>query len=237
MGFGKLHTYKKAPRAIGILALSKHMGLEIEVVETAHHLDGVPELYLNINPLGKTPTFVGADGLVLTECMAIMLYVASQDPGSTLLGPTQLDFIQIIKWMSLTNTDLVSRMAAWVRPLVGYMPYTKDGVIVAQEGTARAISIFENHLKDRKYLVADRLTLADIMCAGLVTFGFAKIFDREWRAKFPHFTGWFNMVMDLPMYRAVLPHPIMIEKGLPNVPPKQDFSASQLAIQRRGETV
>ena len=54
------------------------------------------------------------------------------------------------------------------------MPYTKDGVIVAQEGTAIAISIFEDHFKDRKYLVTDRLTLADIMCAGLVSFGFAK---------------------------------------------------------------
>ena len=138
--------------------------------------------------------------------------------------------------MSLTNTDVVSRMAAWVRPLVGYMPYSKEGVIAAQEGTRRAITIFEDHLKDHKYLVADRLTLADVMCAGLVSFGFAKVLDREWRARFPYFTSWFKMVTDLPMYKAVLPDTIMVEKCLPNVPPKQPFRASQFAMQR-GEAV
>jgi elongation factor 1-gamma len=132
--------------------------------------------------------------------------------------------------MSLTNTDVVSRMAAWVRPLVGYMPYSKEAVAAAQEGTARAISIFEDHLKDRKYLVADRLTLADVMCAGLVSFGFARVFDREWRARFPYFTSWFVMVTSLPMYRAVMPETIMVEHGLPNKPPKRPLGTPELTI-------
>ena len=165
---------------------------------------------------------------------------------SPLLGPTQLDFVHIIKWMSLTNTDVVSRMAAWVRPLVGYMPYSKEAVIAAQEGTARAITIFEDHLKDHEYLVADRLTLADLMCTGLVSFGFAKIFDQEWRVKFPRFTKWFILVTNLPIYKAIIPDTTLVEKGMPNEPPEQPFrasqpgasllGASQLAIQR-GEGV
>lgn len=35
------------------------------------------EKLLRINPLGQVPTFVGADGYVLTECMAIALYSES----------------------------------------------------------------------------------------------------------------------------------------------------------------
>ena len=49
--------------------------MELEQVEL-QPANGVPDFYWNLNPLGKTPTFVGADGLVLTECMAIALHGA-----------------------------------------------------------------------------------------------------------------------------------------------------------------
>jgi elongation factor 1-gamma len=35
---------------------------------------GVSEDYLKVNKLGKVPTFVGADGFVLSECIAIAVY-------------------------------------------------------------------------------------------------------------------------------------------------------------------
>ncbi|KAL2825414.1 glutathione S-transferase [Aspergillus cavernicola] len=95
--------------------------------------------------------------------------------------------------------------ASWVRPLVSYTPYNKDEVLKAQHDTAQAIQIFEDNLRDRKDLIRYRLTLADIMCASLLTFGFAKIFDREWRKGFPYFTEWYLVVMHLPIMKAVVP--------------------------------
>jgi hypothetical protein len=35
---------------------------------------GVSKEYLSTNPLGKIPAFVGADGFVLSECIAIAIY-------------------------------------------------------------------------------------------------------------------------------------------------------------------
>jgi len=40
---------------------------------------GVSEDYQKLNKLGKVPTFEGADGYVLTECMAIAIYSKSTD--------------------------------------------------------------------------------------------------------------------------------------------------------------
>ncbi|WPH04796.1 elongation factor 1 gamma [Acrodontium crateriforme] len=212
-GRNKLYTYKGGPRSIGILAVAHAIGLEIDCVET-NPQNGLSDEYMRLNKLGKTPTFVAADGTVLTECMAICLYVASQDPEARLLGPTQMDFIQIVKWMSLCNTDVVKRIAAWIKPLIGAAPYSPEGVEVAKKETARAIQIFEDHLADRRYLVADALTLADVFCAGLVSFGFGQVFDREWRAGFPYFTAWFEMVTQLDMYRAVVPHTVMVDTAI-----------------------
>ncbi|KAL4919397.1 hypothetical protein BDW62DRAFT_179518 [Aspergillus aurantiobrunneus] len=67
-------------------------------------------------------------------------------------------------------------MASWLRPLVGYTPHSKEEVLKAQHDTTQAIRIFEDDLRDRRYLVGDWLMLADITCASLLTLGFAKIF-------------------------------------------------------------
>lgn len=211
------------------------VGFDIEVVET-NPQDGLSEEYLKLNRLGKTPTFVSSDGTVLTECMAIALHgmshprpfplasflegadkdhpVASQDPESRMLGSGHMDFIKVVSWMSLCNSDVVKRMGAWILPLLGVAPYAPEGVEMAEQQTAQAMQIFEDHLQDKRFLVADRLTLADLFCAGLVSFGFAKVFDKAWRARFPCFTAWYEMITALEMYRAVVPHTVIIETAL-----------------------
>lgn len=226
MNHNKLYTYKGGPRSIGILAVAHAIDFDIEVVETNPQV-GLSEEYLKLNKLGKTPTFVGSDGTVLTECMAIALHVASQDPESKMLGPTHMDFIHIVSWMSLCNTDVVKRMAAWIMPLFGVAPYSPEGVEMAKKQTAQVIQILEDHLQDRRYLVADCLTLADPFCAGLVSFGFANVFDKGWRAHFPCFTAWYEMVTSLAMYRAVMPNTVMAETALgpPKPSMRSDFTA------------
>lgn len=47
--------------------------IELEIV-VEDPKQGVSEEYLKINPLGKIPSFVGADGFVLTESIAIAIY-------------------------------------------------------------------------------------------------------------------------------------------------------------------
>ena len=53
--------------------MAKANNVELEVVET-NPAKGVSEEYRKINPLGKIPTFVGADGYVLHEAIAIAIY-------------------------------------------------------------------------------------------------------------------------------------------------------------------
>ena len=61
------------PRTTPLLAIAKENGLDIEFVET-EPAKGVPAEYLKLNKLGKVPTFEGADGFVLSECIAIAVY-------------------------------------------------------------------------------------------------------------------------------------------------------------------
>ena len=61
------------PRTTSLLAVAKENGLDIEFVDT-EPAKGVSTEYLKLNKLGKVPTFEGADGFVLSECIAIAVY-------------------------------------------------------------------------------------------------------------------------------------------------------------------
>lgn len=64
------------PRTTAILAVAKANGLELDFVHT-EPAKGVSDDYKKINKLGKVPTFEGADGYILSECMAIAIYSMS----------------------------------------------------------------------------------------------------------------------------------------------------------------
>lgn len=61
------------PRTTSLLVVAKENGLDIEFVHT-EPANGVSTEYLKLNKLGKVPTFEGADGFVLSECIAIAVY-------------------------------------------------------------------------------------------------------------------------------------------------------------------
>ncbi|KAK1088621.1 elongation factor EF-1 gamma subunit [Friedmanniomyces endolithicus] len=125
--FGKIYSYPGNPRTTAILAVAKANSLELEQVHT-EPAKGVSEDYKKLNKLGKVPTFEGADGYVLTECMAIAIYITSQNEKTTLLGKTKQDYASILRWMSFANTECLPRLGAWFRPLIGRDPYNKKNV-------------------------------------------------------------------------------------------------------------
>ena len=52
--------------------MAKANGLDLDFVET--DTANATAEYLKYNKLSKVPTFVGADGYVLSECIAIAIY-------------------------------------------------------------------------------------------------------------------------------------------------------------------
>lgn len=64
-----------------MLAIAKENKLDIELVETQPPVESSD--YLKLNPLGKIPTFEGANGFILTECIAIAVYCESLSPHVT----------------------------------------------------------------------------------------------------------------------------------------------------------
>jgi len=179
MAFGTLFTHQSNPRSTAILAVAKANDVDLEIVEV-DTMNLSPD-FLRANKLGKVPTFVGADGYVLSECIAIAIYIASQNEKTALLGKTKQDYASILKWMSFFNSEVLSPLSAWYRPLLGQDPYNKKAVEDASKTAMKAISVVEEHLLHNTYLVGERITMADLFAAGIIARGFKFFFDKAWR--------------------------------------------------------
>ncbi|KAL1878087.1 hypothetical protein VTK73DRAFT_8138 [Phialemonium thermophilum] len=226
MAFGTLYTYEANPRSTAIRAVAKANDLELKVVEV--DTTNPPADYLKYNKLGKVPTFVGDDGYVLYECIAIAIYVTSQNEKTTLLGKTKQDYASILKWMSFFNSEVLPKMGAWYRPLLGRDPYNKKAVEEASKGALQAISVVEEHLLHNTYLVGERITLADLFSVGIIARGFEFFFDKQWRQQFPNVSRWYETVYNQPIYSAVAPKFTLLDTPkLTNTPPKKAEKAEK----------
>ncbi|KAI2643446.1 hypothetical protein GGS21DRAFT_485966 [Xylaria nigripes] len=230
--FGKIYTRQPNPRTTAILAIAKANGLELETVLVDEANPGASGI-LEYNKLGKIPTFVGSDGYVLSEAIAIAIYITSQNEKTTLLGKTKQDYASILKWMSFFNTEVLIKLGGWYRPLLGLSPYNKKSVEDSMNEVKKAIAIVEEHLLHNTYLVGERITLADLFAVAIIARGFQFLFGKEWRSENPNITRWYKTVYNQPIYLDVSsPLELLDEPKLVNVPPKK---AEQPKAQKKAE--
>lgn len=155
--------------------------------------------------------------------------VTSQNEKTTLLGKTKQDYASILRWMSFANTEVLGSMGGWFRPLMGKDPYNKKNVEDAQKKSNNALKVMEDHLMINTYLVGERLSLADIICAGIVGRGFELVLDKAWRKEHPSVTRWYETVANQPNYKAVQGEPKLVDEAIKYTPPKKEEKPKQEA--------
>lgn len=119
--------------------------------------------YLAINPAGRIPTLVD-DGVSIFESAAICLHLAEQHPSAQLVPKlTDPERPQFFQWlMYLTNT-LQAELMIYFYPKNHTTDDTQTANIVAAQVNriGDILSLLDNKLKDKDYLVGDRLSVCD----------------------------------------------------------------------------
>ena len=134
---------------------------------------------------------------------------------------TNTSYATILKWMSYFNHEVLPSLGGWFRPLVGRDPYNKKNVEDSQKAALLAVSAVEDHLLNNTYLSGERITLADLFAAGIISRGFQYVFDKAWREKNPNVTRWYETVYNQPIYSAVVPKLAFIDEAIKYTPPKK----------------
>ncbi|EOA85732.1 elongation factor EF-1 gamma subunit [Exserohilum turcicum] len=203
MSFGTLYTRNPNPRSFAIIAVAKSLNVELDVVYLDRNNKKDQEKLQMLNPLNQVPFFIGSDGFVLTECVAILLYIASQDAESTLMGNSRKDYYSILKWLSLANSDLLPAIGGIILPLLGLPIAVRKNTRDCLAAVHANFKLLEAHLQDSNYLVGDEVTVADLFTAGTMVFGVI-VLHAMLRDRYPRVWEWFHDVHVIPEFRDVV---------------------------------
>ncbi|CAG8648708.1 5138_t:CDS:2, partial [Paraglomus occultum] len=122
--------------------------------------------FLKINPNGKIPAIVdhSRDNFSVFESAAIMLYLGEHyDPEGKLLSKDPNLRSETIQWMMFQIGGLgpmLGQAYHFLKEAPEEVPYS---IRRYYKETQRLLSVLENRLKGREFLVGDSLTLADII--------------------------------------------------------------------------
>jgi glutathione S-transferase len=125
--------------------------------------------FLRLNPAGKVPVLVDGD-LVIAESAAIVLYLADKYRDKGLL-PARLDArAHVYRWTLFAVTELEQPLWRITKHRVVY-PEEKRlpaDIALAREDFLAMAAILDAHLKGRRFIVGDSVTVADCVSAYLV---------------------------------------------------------------------
>ena len=154
-------------RSIRALWTLRELGVDFEFVSVnlAVGEHSRPE-FLALNPAGKLPVLVDGD-FVLTESVAIALYLAEKYAHKGLL-PAELEpRARVNQWLLFTATELEQPLWRIARH-TGLYPKDRrlpEDITLAREDFQTMAAVMEKHLQGKRFLVGDRVTVADFVAA------------------------------------------------------------------------
>ena len=178
-----LYTFSKAPNPKRLGYFLKLKGVEIEATEVdINNGEHFNDAFKAINPDSTLPTLVLDDGTVLTDTIAICVYLESKYSNTPLFGTTTVEYAQVIGW---AHTLFFSGLMPIAEILRNQGDFFKNRAIpgcvdveqipdLIERGKIRLDAFWlsmDKHLSDKNYIVGKQLTMADIDC--YVVCGFA----------------------------------------------------------------
>ena len=193
--------------------LARELGIEVEEVPViqAYRLPdpGAKDAplntrspdYLKLTPTGAIPA-MDDDGFVLTESLAINLYLARKHGGPLApRGPKEEALSQ--QWALYGATSIEpSALAILYAHAEGRAgtPEGKAGVEAAAETLRRPLKVLEAHFQAEGFLVGGRFTVADINMAEILRYAQA---HPSLVAEFPAVETWLTSCQSRPAFQAM----------------------------------
>ena len=163
-----LKLYGSPPtRVLRPMWLLNELGLEYETISIdIMKGENQQEPLRALNPAEKVPVLVDGD-LVLTESAAIQLYLAEKHPEAGFIPGAVADRAQMYRWMFFLVTEIEQplwRIAhhTFIYPEEKRLP---QDIELATEDCKKMVAVLERHMKNRQFLVGDRLSVADFNAA------------------------------------------------------------------------
>jgi elongation factor 1-gamma len=194
----KLYTHDNSPRTQKVLIAAKYAGVNVEVA----NVDTRSEDFLRKNPTGKVPVLETDKGTI-SESNAIARYIAREGKPE-FHGKSSIETALIDQWIDFAASEIELAAYAWIFPIQGVIPNNFQATKKAQEDIKKVLSILDNHLLTRTYLVGNSVSLADVVVAVALLQLYQLVLDPAFRKEFVNANRWFVTIVNQPEVKAVL---------------------------------
>jgi glutathione S-transferase len=167
--------YMPRTRSSRVLWLLEEIGAPYELTEIRGAQRRSDE-HLRRHPLGRVPALELGDGTTMFESAAICLQLADLNPEAGLIGAVGSHERGLVyQWVVFAVSELEGPLFRWIRDL-------GEGTVEspARDRFAGAAVAMQSALAERDWLVGDRFSVADVMCASVLQGANARELLRPW---------------------------------------------------------
>jgi glutathione S-transferase len=164
--------------------------------------------FLAVNPAGKLPALVDGD-FILTESVAIVLYLAEKYPKKGLLPTGHRARAEVYRWLLFTATELEQPLWRIARHTSQYPPEKRlpAEIALARQDFLDMAAVMEKHLDGRQFVVGQSVTVADFVAA----------YTLDMATVVPSHTNEARLLDDLPRLRAFMERMYQRPKAPPRI--------------------
>jgi glutathione S-transferase len=163
----RLHDYPASGNCYKVRLLLAQLGLPYERVHVDIFDGGtLSDAFGALNPTRTVPVLETDSGVPLLESNAILVYLAD---GTKLLPDDPVERAQVLRWLFYEQAEIVPGIASLrVRLAAGVLEPDSPGAQRRRAGGAAVLAVLEDHLTERRFLVGERYSIADIAVYGYV---------------------------------------------------------------------
>lgn len=195
----KLHCFKESGNSYKVALALATLGVPWEKVNV-DYFDGQtrqPSWRVQTNEMGEVPV-LEADGRRLTQSGAILLDLAERFDALRL---AEGERSEVLRWLLFDNHKFTANIASyrWLRTFAKPAPHEAVLAYMRQR-TVAALEIVDCHLSTSRFIVGDRLTVADLSMVGYVYYPSEELgFDL--RAEYAGIGAWMDRVAETPGWK------------------------------------
>ena len=191
----KLVGYRFSPTVQEVLHVVELTKAPVELQNIDWEDSEARKTLVTKSPTGTFPFLETEEG-VLSESKAIECYLAEKHKPE-LLGQGEMQKAQVRQWVDFGSFEIYHCSQSVVYPIFGWKAYCKEEADKANARIKDLLKVLDQQVKDKKYILGDTLTLADVSLFNKLKFFFQLVFPKGLREKvFPNVTKWFTALAE-----------------------------------------
>ncbi|MEM7565744.1 MAG: glutathione S-transferase [Pseudomonadota bacterium] len=194
-----LHGFAESGNAYKVALMLNLTGQswDVRFVDFFNGETRTPEFRKGLNPMGEVPVLEHhrpEGDARLTQSGVILDYLAEE---TGRFGPkTAEEGREVWRWVLFDNHKLTGNTATY-RFLARFAPAPEPHVVdFLRKRAWSAFKVLDTHLSDRRFVVADRLTIADLSLCGYLFF--EDELGVDWPGDFPGIARWLDRLRAQP---------------------------------------